>query len=77
MNRQEELIFQYLKKNKEATGLELLRKCGVLSWAKIISNLREKLQDTKYVILKERIKVYSKFAGKKVYVMKYRLGRRK
>lgn len=76
MNRQEKLIFQYLKKNKEATGLELWRKCGVMSWAKIISNLREKLQDTNYVIIKERVKVYSKFAGKKVSVMKYRLGRK-
>lgn len=77
MTRQENLIFQYLKENKSATGLELWRKCGVMSWAKVISTLQEKLVDTKYVITKTRIKVYSKFAGKNVYVMKYSLVRKK
>lgn len=64
-------IFEYLKENKSATGLELLRKCGAMSWAKKISLLNEILPTMGYAINKERIQVYSKFAGKKVWIMKY------
>lgn len=64
-------IFEYLKENKSATGLELLRKCGAMSWAKKISILNGILPAMGYAIRKERIQVYSKFAGKKVWVMNY------
>lgn len=64
-------IFEYLKENKSATGLELWRKCGAMSWAKKISILNGILPAMGYAIRKERIQVYSKFAGKKVWVMNY------
>lgn len=66
-------IFEYLKANKSATGLELWIKCGAMSWAKKISLLNEILPPMGYAIHKERIQVYSKFAGKKVWVMQYTL----
>lgn len=66
-------IFEYLKENKSATGLELWRKCGAMSWAKKISILNNILPTMGYAIHKERIQVYSKFAGKKVWVMQYTL----
>jgi len=66
-------IFDYLKENKSATGLDLWRKCGAMSWAKKISVLNEILPSMGYVITKQRIKVYSKFAKKDVYVMEYTL----
>lgn len=66
-------IFEYLKANKKATGLELWRKCGAMSWAKKISLLNEILPPMGYAIQKQRIQVYSKFAGKKVWVMQYML----
>lgn len=68
-------IFEYLKSNKKATGLELWRKCGAMSWAKKISLLNEILPTMGYAIHKERIQVYSKFAGKKVWVMQYTLAK--
>lgn len=64
-------IFEYLKENKSATGLELWKKCGAMSWAKKISILNGILPAMGYAIRKERIQVYSKFAGKKVWVMNY------
>ena len=39
LNGQIGRVFDYLKENKSATGLELWRKCGAMSWAKKISEL--------------------------------------
>lgn len=66
-------IFEYLKENKSATGLELWRKCGAMSWAKKISLLNDALPGMGYRIVKQWVQVYSKFAHKKVYVMLYTL----
>lgn len=73
INGQEGRIFDYLKDNKSATGLELWRKCGAMSWAKKVSNLNNILPAMGYVITKQRVQVYSKFAQKKVWVMEYTL----
>ena len=73
LNGQIGRIFNYLQENKSATGLELWRKCGAMSWAKKISVLNEILPTMGYVITKQRIKVYSKFAQKEVSVMEYTL----
>lgn len=73
INGQEGRVFEYLKKSKKATGLELLRNCGAMSWAKKISVLNTILPEMGYKIEKEHIKVYSKFAKKDVYVMEYHL----
>lgn len=70
---QEGRIFDYLKENKSATGLELWRKCGAMSWAKKVSNLNNILPAMGYVITKQRVQVYSKFAQRKVWVMEYTL----
>lgn len=72
---QEGRIFDYLKENKSATGLELWRKCGAMSWAKKISNLNNILPSMGYVVTKQRIKVFSKFANREVSVMEYTLVR--
>ena len=66
-------IFDYLKENKSATGLELWRKCGAMSWAKKISVLNEVLPGMGYKIEKQRVKVFSKFANREVSVMEYTL----
>lgn len=66
-------IFEYLKSNKSATGLELWRNCGAMSWAKKISVLNEILPTMGYAIQKQRVQVYSKFAKKDVWVMEYTL----
>ena len=66
-------IFEYLKENKSATGLELWRKCGAMSWAKKISVLNEILPSLGYQIHKQRIQVFSKFANREVWVMEYTL----
>ena len=68
-------IFNYLEDGKSATGLELWRKCGVMSWAKKISDLNNILPTMGYVITKQRVKVFSKFAGREVSVMEYTLVR--
>ena len=73
LNGQIGRIFDYLKENKSATGLELWRKCGAMSWAKKISVLNEILPGMGYIIIKQRVKVFSKFAQKDVYVMEYTL----
>lgn len=73
LNGQIGRIFNYLQENKSATGLELWRKCGAMSWAKKISVLNEILPTMGYVITKQRVKVYSKFAQKEVSVMEYTL----
>lgn len=66
-------IVEYMKKNKSATGLDLWRNCGVMSWAKKVSVLNQILPSMGYTIAKERIDVYSKFAKQKVSVMQYTL----
>lgn len=73
LNGQVGRIFDYLKENKSATGLELWRKCGAMSWAKKISVLNEILPAMGYAIQKQRVQVYSKFAGREVSVMEYTL----
>ena len=73
LNGQIGRIFDYLKENKSATGLELWRKCGAMSWAKKISVLNEILPSMGYVITKQRVQVFSKFAQKNVWVMEYTL----
>lgn len=76
MRKQMERVYQYLKQNKSATGLELLRNCGVLSYTKVISELRRELPKQGYTIVGERIKVKSKFNGT-ASVMEYSLARLK
>lgn len=73
LNGQIGRIFNYLQENKSATGLELWRKCGAMSWAKKISVLNEILPSMGYVITKQRVQVFSKFAQKNVWVMEYTL----
>ena len=68
-------IFDYMENGRPATGLELWRNCGVMSWAKKISLLNEILPSMGYVITKQRVKVFSKFAGREVSVMEYTLVR--
>lgn len=74
MKNQIQRVYQYLKQNKSATGLELLRNCGVLSYTKVISELRRELPKQGYTIVGERIKVKSKFNGTAT-VMEYSLTR--
>ena len=73
LSGQQGRIFNYLEDGKSATGLELWRNCGVMSWAKKISDLNNILPSMGYVITKQRVKVFSKFAGKQVSVMEYTL----
>ena len=70
---QQERIFEYLKANKKATGMELLNKCGVLCYTKRISELRSILPVRGYTIIGNFVKVYSRFAKKNVYVKEYTL----
>lgn len=77
IQNQRERIFEYLKANKTATGMELLRNCGVMCYTKRISELRAILPCYGYTILGEFIKVYSKLAGRKVRVKEYKLARLK
>ena len=74
---QRERIFEYLKANKSATGMELLRHCGVICYTKRISELRATLPETGYTIIDKFITVYSKIAGRKVKVKEYTLARLK
>lgn len=66
-------IVDYLKEKKSATGLDLWRNCGSMSWAKKISELNQILPPMGYEIQKQRVQVYSKFAKKEVWVMEYAL----
>lgn len=75
MNGQLQRIFEYLKENKSATGLDLLRNCGVASWSKRIFQLNNILPEMGYKIVKTRVQVYSKFAKKEVWVMEYTLSK--
>lgn len=70
-NTQRERIFEYLKANKSATGMELLRNCGVLCYTKRISELRSILPDYGYTIIDRYIQVYSKIAKRNVRVKEY------
>lgn len=72
---QRERIFEYLKANKSATGMELLRHCGVLCYTKRISELRAILPCYGYTIIDEYIKVYSKIAKREVRVKEYKLAK--
>lgn len=74
MRTQTERVYKYLKENKIATGLELLRNCGVLSYTKIISELRRELPEKGYTIVGEYIKVKTKFNGT-TSVMQYSLAK--
>jgi len=79
MRNQLERVYKYLRENKTATGLELLRNCGVLSYTKVISELRQELPLQGYTIVGEYIKVKTKFNGT-TSVMQYslaKLGKRK
>lgn len=73
LNGQIGRIFNYLQENKSATGMDLWKKCGAMSWAKKISVLNEILPSMGYVITKQRVQVFSKFAQKNVWVMEYTL----
>lgn len=75
MNGQLQRIFEYLKANKSATGLDLLRHCGVASWSKRIFELNQILPEMGYKIVKTRVQVYSKFAKRDVWVMEYTLSK--
>lgn len=75
MTQQQSLIFEYLKENKSATGLELLKHCGVASWSKRIFQLNQILPEMGYKIIKTRVQVYSKYARKQVWVMEYTLSK--
>ena len=74
MKNQMQRVFQYLKQNKTATGLELLKNCGVISYTKVISKLRRELPTEGYTIIGELIKVKTRFNGVS-RVMQYSLTR--
>lgn len=74
MKTQRERVFEYLKANKSATGLELLRQCGVICYTKRISELRIILQKKGYTITDEYVKVKTRFNGYQ-YVKRYTLTR--
>ena len=71
---QQKRIFEYLKANKSATGLELLKNCGVICYTKAISRLRQTLPLIGYTIVGEYITVKTRFNGKS-RVIKYTLAR--
>lgn len=73
---QEQRIYKYLKEHKIATGLELLRNCGVICYTKAISRLRQELPYEGFTITGEYVKVKSKFNGTSL-VMQYSLARLK
>ena len=75
MSGQNQRIFEYLKANKSATGLELLKTCGVMSHSKRIWELNQILPEMGYKIIKTRVKVWSKIARKDVWVMEYTLSK--
>lgn len=62
-NTQKKRIFDYLKKNKKATGLELLKYTGTMSYTKVISQLRNELPKKGYTIYGKFIKVKTKYNG--------------
>ena len=62
-NTQKQRIFAYLKNNKTATGLELLKYTGTMSYTKVISQLRNELPKKGYTISGKFIKVKTKYNG--------------
>lgn len=62
-NTQKQRIFDYLKKHKTATGLELLKYTGTMSYTKVISRLRNELPKKGYTIAGKFIKVKTKYNG--------------
>lgn len=74
MRNQVERVYKYLRENKSATGMELLRNCGVMSYTKVISELRRELPKQGYTIVGEYIKVKTRFNGT-TNVMKYTLAK--
>lgn len=76
MKTQEQRIFEYLKKNKSATGLELLRNTGVICYTKAISRLRKELHYEGYTITGQYIILKTKHNGIS-RVMEYSLARLK
>lgn len=63
MKSQEQRVFEYLKKHKTATGLELLKNCGVICYTKAVSRLRETLPFEGYTIIGQYINVKTRFNG--------------
>lgn len=63
LKTQKERILDFLKKNKTATGLELLRNTGVICYTKAISRLRTELPQKGYTIAGKFIKVKTKYNG--------------
>ena len=63
LNTQKQRIFDYLKKNKKATGLELLKYTGTMSYTKVISQLRNELPKKGYTIYGKFIEVKTKYNG--------------
>ena len=63
MKNQRTRILEYLKENKSATGLELLKHCGVICYTKRISELREILPDKGYYITDKFVKVKTRYNG--------------
>ena len=76
MKTQEQRIFEYLKKNKTATGMELLKYTGSICYTKAISRLRKELPYEGYTITGQYIKVNTKYNGVS-RVMEYSLARLK
>ena len=74
MKDQKERVYKYLQDNKTATGLELLRNCGTISYTKVISDLRRELPELGYTITGEYIKVKTKYNGI-TKVMQYSLAK--
>lgn len=73
---QQDRIFDYLKANKQATGLELLRKTGAICYTKAITRLRRSLPEKGYTIIGEFVNVKTAFNGKS-RVMIYKLAKLK
>ena len=59
-NTQKQRIFDYLKKNKTATGLELFKYTGTMSYTKVISQIRNELPKKGYTNAGKIIKVKTK-----------------
>lgn len=76
MKTQEQRIFEYLKKNQTATGLELLKHTGSICYTKAISRLRKELPYEGYTITGKYINVKTKYNGIS-RVMEYSLARLK
>lgn len=76
MKAQEQRILEYLKENRTATGLELLKHTGCICYTKAIHRLRKELPYEGYTITGQYISVKSKYNGTS-RVMLYSLARLK